>query len=154
MSRRSQVPPCRFLMLRLCRPVLSRVLILISSVLFPDRLERADMLAGFLFFAQLDRMHDRLKRADLYSPGFLFLVQLDLLHDRLKRADLFSSGFLFFVQLDLMHNLLKRADLYSPGHLFLVQLHLVRRSPDACRLTRLTVNFMCVPWCSSVIPSL
>ena len=118
-------------MLCLSRSVLSRFL-LVSSVLFPGCL----------------------KRADLFSSGFLVFAQLDLVHDRLERADLFSSGLRFFVQLDLVRDRLDGGYLYSPGFLFPVQLDLVRRWTEARRSTRLTLNYKLVSKCSSMITSL
>ena len=131
MLRRSRVPPCLFLMLCLSRPVLYRFL-LVSSVLFPGCL----------------------KRADLFSSGLFVFIQLDLVHDRLKRADLCSSGLRFFVQLDLVRDRLDGGYLYSSGFLFPVQLDLVRRWTEARRSTRLTLNYKLVSKCSSMITSL
>ena len=97
-------------MLCLCRSVLVRFLF--GSVLFPDRLERADLFDG-LHFLRSARSSARSPEACRPVPlGFLFIVLLDLVRDHLKRADLFSSGFLVLVQLDLSRDCLTRADLF------------------------------------------
>ena len=95
-------------------------------------------LLGFLFFGQLDLVRDRLKRADHFTSGFFFFVQLDLVRDRLSVPT--CARRISLVELDLVRDRLKRADLSSSGFLFFVQLELVCRSPEACRLTRLTFN--------------
>ena len=118
MSRRSWVRSCLFLMLCMCRPVLSRFLILVCSVLFRDRLERADRFAGVPFFRSnrsfarslrvcgpvlVRRPFIRCARSCARSPetcrpvlvGLPFFVQLDIVRGRRKLADLYSQDFLF-----------------------------------------------------------
>ena len=140
MSLRSLVPPSLFLMLCLCPPVSSRVLV--SSILFPDRVGRPGLFAGLPFLCSapscarspeacrrvLVSLHftrparsvrDCLKRADLPSSGFIFYVQVDLVRG-LNHADLYSPDLFFFVTLDLVRDHLTCADLYPPGLMFLV----------------------------------
>ena len=93
MSLRSLVPPSLFLMLCLCPPVSSRVLV--SSILFPDRVGRPGLFAGLPFLCSAPSCARSPEACRRVLVSLHFTRPARSVRDCLKRADLPSSCLLY-----------------------------------------------------------